>query len=837
MLLSFNWLKQYVKLPDSVTPEAVAEKLKLATVEVEKVERQGAQLENIVVGKILKYEKHPNADKLKVCEVDIGAEKVTVVCGGSNVREGMLVALAKTGARVRWHGAGELVELKPTKIRGVESQGMICASDEIGLSEMFPKKEEKEIFDLSVVIPAKAGIQDNVDSRLRGNDKLKPGTLLADILGLNDTILEIDNKSLSHRPDLWGHYGFSREAAALFNRKLEVCRTKDIKPGKEVKIKAEIKDSKLCSRYLAVAMSNIRVAESPRWLKQRLAAVGCRPLNNIVDITNYVMLDLGQPMHAFDGDRISEIRNQKKIMVRRAQEGEKFVSLDGKEHVLTPEMLVIANEAGPLALAGVMGGEDSGITSDTATIIFESANFAAASIRKTSVKLGLRTDSSARFEKSLDPAQCELALKRAVELTQEICPGATVASAVAAEGAGKSPVSRLTISVEWFAQKLGVKIDTKIIIGILERLGFAVALKKGILQVSVPSWRATGDITIAEDVVEEVARIYGYDNIPASLPSFPLTPPEPNKLRALERAVADVLVRELAYTEVYNYSFVSAAQIAKLGDDGARYLELDNPLSKEKPYLRRHLLDNLLENLHQNIDAYPVLRLWEVGQVFHGEDAGPRVAANSDELLPRQDTWLTAIYVDKANDTPFGEARRAAETISKRLAFTFDFLPPAKPKPWQHPARAAALKHGDRQLGLVYELHPRVAGNFGLAVRVGIFSLNLSALAELTGGAAPSPYQPVSLYPAVMRDIAFIVRTETTHAEIVQALQKSDPLIKKTELFDVFAGQGVKAGHQSLAYHLTYIHPERTLTSAEVDAVEQKIIKLLQQKFNAEIRS
>src|SRR3989338_8734380 len=285
MLLSFNWLKQYVKLPDSITAEEEEEKLKLLTVEVEKDEHQGKHLEKIVVGKDLSCEKHPNADKLKVCKVDLGNETVTIVCGGTNVREGMLTAVAKVGARVKWHGEGELVELKPTAIRGVESHGVICGADEIGLIEMFPKKEEKEIVDLTNVIPVKTGIQ-TLDSRLRGNDKLV-GVLLADALGLNDTILEIDNKSLSNRPDLWGHYGMAREVAALFNRKLEPYKTQEIKKSRnqEIKLKVEVEDTKLCPRYMAVAVSGVKTGGAPAWLKQKLTAVGLRPINNIVDIT------------------------------------------------------------------------------------------------------------------------------------------------------------------------------------------------------------------------------------------------------------------------------------------------------------------------------------------------------------------------------------------------------------------------------------------------------------------------------------------------------------------------------------------------------------------------
>src|SRR3989338_5643835 len=380
MLISFNWLKQHVTLPNSATPFEVAEKLKLSTVEVEGIKHQGKHLENIVVGKILSCEKHPNADKLKVCSVDVGKEKVTIVCGGSNVADGMMVVVAKSGAKVKWHGEGDLVELKPTVIRGVESNGMICGADEVGLLELFPKKEEKEIVDLS-------------------GRKLKAGEPLAAALSLSDVIFEIDNKSLSNRPDLWGHYGIAREVAALFGREVAAYAVPEIKEGKEVKLSVKVEDEKLCPKYLAVAVSGIKIEESPAWLKERLAAVGLRPINNIVDITNFVMLDLGQPMHAFDAAQIVNTKSGQKIIVRHAGDGEEFTTLDGKKHKLDSNMLVIANAEKAVALAGVMGGLASGVNDNTTSIVFESANFDAASIRRTSTKLGLRTDSSARFEK------------------------------------------------------------------------------------------------------------------------------------------------------------------------------------------------------------------------------------------------------------------------------------------------------------------------------------------------------------------------------------------------------------------------------------------------------
>ncbi len=818
MLISFNWLKEFVRLPDSVTASEVAEKLKFSTVEVEGLIELGASLRNVVAGKVTACEKHPNADKLKVCRVDIGSETVQIVCGGSNVAAGMMVAAAKVGAKVKWHGEGDLVELSPVKIRGVESFGMICGADEIGLLDRFPKKEEIEIVDLSAL-------------------KLKAGAPLAEALKLDDVILEIDNKSLSNRPDLWGHYGLAREVAALTNRAIQPYQTKKIiaagvKKGSGVNLRVRVENQAACPKYMAVAMSGVKVGPSPVWLKEKLAAVGVRSINNIVDATNFVMFDLGQPMHAFDRKIIGD-----EIVARSARSGESITTLDEKERQLTEDMLVIATPEKAIAIAGIMGGLDSGISSQTAEIIIEAANFDAGSIRRTSTRLGLRSDSSARFEKSLDHNLCSLALERMVALVRELCPTARVTSQIAEVGKPVLFTGPLVIPLNFFEQKIGVALPAKTIVGILSRLGFGAQEKKGVLVVTIPSWRATKDISLPEDIVEEVARIYGYEQIPATLPVFPISPPPKNDLLALIRMAHDVLAKELAYTEVYNYSFVSAAQIAKLGDEAGKYLELDNPISREKPYIRRNLLPNLLENASVAMANREELRVFEIGSVFSAGKFGPRAERNSDELLPRQDTWLTALYLRRNNDIPFREARRVAEMIFSNLHMAWDVATADKVQPWEHPARLTLISCAGKAAGIAHELHPRVAAAFGIAERVGVCAMNLSALAEImVATSAQAFYQPISLYPEVTRDLAFLIKKEATHGEVAVLLQKSDPLIRKVELFDVFAGKGVGAGEKSLAYHLTYGSPERTLISGEVDAVEAYIIKILQEKYGVEMR-
>jgi len=827
MLISYSWLKKYVNLPDSISATEVAARLKASTVEVEGVEVQGKDLENIVVGKIISAEKHPNADKLKVCSVDVGGEQLQIVCGGSNVAAGMLVALAKVGAKVKWHGEGELVELKPVAIRGVESAGMICASTEIGLSEMFPLKEEKEIVDLSYL-------------------KVKPGTPLAKALGLDDAVLEIDNKSLSNRPDLWGHYGIAREVAVLFDKKLKEYpahggtpphgggKISKIKPGKEINIKVEVEDAKLCPRYMAVVISGVSVGPSPQWLQKSLLAVGLRPINNIVDITNYVMMDLGQPMHAIDANKLTINNKQLTINIRTAKDGEEFTTLDGQKRKLDSAMLMIADSEKALAIAGVMGGLDSGISNDTTTIIFESANFEAGSIRQTSTKLGLRSDSSARFEKSLDPNMTALALEMAVKLVLECCPKSYVASKVVDESKFSLQQGPITISLEFLKNRIGVNLPKKEVIRILENLGFKVKSKTDELSVIIPSWRATKDVSTPEDLVEEIIRIYGYDKIEASLPEFSITPPEINKLKKLERRCKDILVNSLAYTEVYNYSFVSPQSIAKLGQDVSKYLELENPLSQERPFLRRHLMNNLLENVKKNIDDYPELRLLEVGKKFLAGKPGVRATANSSELLPRQDTWLHAVFASKKNKNTFWEARRAAEAVFQELGREFKLEKIKDLRPWQHPARSGQVIVGDSYMGAVFEFHPTVVINFGLECSVAMMSLNLDELAGFPE--TEKKYKTLSEFPTMERDLAILVKKTVAHEDILSALSAVSPLLQSVELFDVYEGKGVSAEHKSMAYHFTYQSSERTLVADEVEKAHTSVIKILKEKFGAEVR-
>ncbi|OGH66709.1 MAG: phenylalanine--tRNA ligase subunit beta [Candidatus Magasanikbacteria bacterium RIFCSPHIGHO2_02_FULL_41_13] len=816
MKISKKWLQEFVFLPDSLSAEELGKELTLRTVEVEGVEDQAKNLNHIIVAQIKSIEKHPNADKLRVCQVDAGVEIVQIVCGGSNLEVGMKVVLAKIGATVLWHGQGDPIIMEKATLRGVDSYGMICTSDEVGLLAMFPKKDDHEVVDLTHL-------------------KDKAGTPLAKALHLDDVSIEVDNKSLSNRPDLWGHIGMAREVATIYHKKFTVATPPEIKAGSEMKLSVTVEDATLCPRYMAVALSGIHVEASPGWMQKRLEACGIRPINNIVDITNYVMLEIGQPCHAFDASKIAE----QKIIVRRAKEAEKFVTLDQKEHTLTSDMLMIADGEKSLALAGIMGGLHSGINENTTSIVFESATFEAGSIRKTSTRLGLRTDSSARFEKSLDPVNALLALRRLVELTLQICKGSAVASPVVDLYPKKPGAKIIATSFEFLEGKIGMSLDHKKVVDILERLGFTIEKgKKGALKITVPSWRATKDISIAEDIVEEVIRIIGYENVPSTLPVFSITPPRQNSVKVLERKIKELLALESCFTETYNYSFESPEWLQKLGVDSSLHLELENPIAKDRPLIRRSLIPNLIENVESNLHRFDEIKMFETGRVYKIEEAGERVEAKDDGLLPRQDTYLGLVYAKKSETTPFFVLSKVIADVFARLHVAVEIIPAENESfaatPFVHPGRFAFLKVAGTIVGRMSELHPSTAKNLGISQRLAFGEINLNILSDHQ--LEEVSYSPLSVYPDVVRDIAIVLEKNVMHANLVAALRSVDPLIVSVELFDVYEGERLGENKKSMAYHITYRDTQKTLTTAEVDDVHKKVLDTLQKNFAAEIR-
>ncbi len=815
MIISKHWLRDFVFLPDALDAQDLARRLTLSVAEVEGVVEMEKNFEKMVVGKITKVDAHPNADKLRVCTVDIGDSEVTIVCGGSNVAEDMKVIVGLIGAKVKWHGQGDLVELALIKIRGVESSGMICGADEVGLADQFPKKSEAEIVDLSHL-------------------KARPGTPVATALGLDDVIFEIDNKSLTNRPDLWGHYGMAREIAALTRKKFTPLVPAKVKPNKKYSLKVKVSAPEICSRYQAVVIEGVSATESPAWLKNNLVAVGQRPINAIVDLTNYILFELGQPLHAFDAAVLNPNDQDITLEVRKAMASEQFVTLDDKNLALPENTLVIANNGLPVALAGIKGGKDSGVSDSTTTIVLESANFNATAIRQSSTAFGLRTEASARFEKSLDPHLTELAVERFVELAKKVWPDLVVASAVVDVRNFNDKPFVLEFPVTFITQRLGVEISNKTISDILERLGFEVVIKKNQLRLVVPTWRASKDVRIPEDVVEEVARLYGYENIPGTLPALSIAPPLANHLRLLEREIKEVLAFECGFTEVSNYSFVSPEWLNRLGVlTSAQYVELNNPIAKDRPLLRRELVPGLIENTKANAHS-DSLAFFECGRVFLPDEAGERTNAGGSELLPAQPLHLGLVFTSKNNNEPLYELNQALESIAKRLGMNLTLVEEKNVPGIYHPGRSALIMCGMEVIGRAAELHPAKQAELSVPARVAMAELSVTKLLEQARAIAP--YHTVPEFPEVIRDLALVVKKNITHAQIMEIIQSAHLHIRGAEVFDVYESKELGKDLRSLAYHVT-LGSDHTLSAEEIDAAMESLKKKLTDTVKAEWRA
>jgi len=817
MLLSKKWLQDFVEIPDSVSDKELAERISDCTVEVEEIKSQAAPLEKIVVGKILSVNPHPNADKLRVCSVNVGAqnsEPVQIVCGGSNLSEGMKVAVATIGAKVKWHGEGDLVEIQETKLRGVDSFGMICSANEVGLAT--GQEGEKEIIDLSYL-------------------EAEPGTPLAQALGLDDTIIDVDNKSLTNRPDLLSHHGMAREISALLSTEFKPLNPPKIKAGKGFGLSITVADKDLCPRYIGVVIDGIKIAPSPDWLQKRIVVAGMRPINNVVDITNYVMFEVGQSLHAFDANKLENSGSQEKtveVVVKRANNNEKFFTLDGEERQLIDADLMICDGKKSVTLAGIMGGQNSEIDENTTTVFLESANFNASGIRKTSQRLGLRSEASLRYEKSLDPNLADLAARRTVELILEIIPEAHVVSEVVDESNFELNQGPLVLSLKVLVSKLGIEIPAEEVIGILERLGFEVKKKGENLSVTIPTWRATKDISIPEDLIEEVARVFGYDKIPVSLPVVSLVPPIKDKVRELERLVRGILVDRFAMVETYNYSFVRPITIVKMKEDVSKYIELANPISKERPYLRRFLATNLFENVEKNQKFGESVKMFELGRTYLSELAGEEMGEGSG-VLPKQDHWAGLVYSAKGVEAPFKELKRMIVGLFEELGFSCGLVL-TEGKTWQHPARSADLIVRGEKVGYVSETEPNVNKELGLDNRTAVVEINLSKLSEFEPVGVK--YEPVPAFPEVKRDLAFVVLAQTIYSNLEKALKKSSALLRGVELFDVYQGKGIDPDKKSLAVHFNFRSDDHTLSSEEVEKEMEKLRTVIVEQFSGIIR-
>ena len=758
MKFSYNWIRELVADLDCA-PAPLERLITMKTAECEGIEPAGALLAGAVIAHVETAE--PAAGHNVTAIVNLGPlGRKTVVCGAPNCRPGLTTVWAPVGRKI---------------IDGVESDGMLASGAELGINK-----------DHSGIIEIEGAPGDPV-----------PGCA-------PDSIIEIDNKSLTHRPDLWGHVGMAREVAAILGHKLVDPVKPDLLPRTASRVRIAIEDLDLCPRYSALEFDNVKVQPSPVWLQYRLSALGLNPISNIVDMTNLLMAELPQPTHAFDADKLSGDT----IFIRPAHPGERFRGLNDEDYTLDASNLVIADASGAIALAGVIGGASTAISDKTTRVVLESANFQAASVRKTSSAVKLRTDASIRFEKAQDPANTVRALARAVELLREISPGIRIVGGVADQMKEMPAPPPIELRLEWLRRKLGRALEPAEVRRILERLEFGVAESKpGVFLVSVPSWRATKDVSMADDLVEEVGRMIGYDSIAPVAPLVAAAVPPANPERKFQHEVRDVLV-DLGFTEVYNYSFVSEEAVRAFGFAPEAHLRVSNPIASDQALMRASLLPGLWHNIQENAKHRELFRIFEIGLEIHKREQG----------LPEEVPHLAAALFARQGDGAAGldEIRHAAECLMPGAQ-----AQPAAAAPCEHPARAADLFWKGERVGRVFELHPSLIESG----RAAVLDLDLDRVRALAG-AAELRYTPIRRYPSSAFDLSVIAGLRDPAGELQSKVRSfAGPLVESVEFLRQYSGPPLEAGQKSVSFRLTAGSPERTLSNDETTAIRARIIE------------
>lgn len=797
MLVSYNWLKQYTNIEDNATD--LAEKITRGGIEVEGVEYLADNISNVVVGYVETKEKHPDAEKLNVCTVNVGEEdKLQIVCGAPNVDAGQYVIVAKVGATLPG------IKIKKAKLRGVESQGMICSLKELGLNQsVVPKNYQDGIYVFE--------------------SEQKLGADAVEVLGLNDYILDLS--ITPNRADALSMRGLAYELGALYNQKVTFADSEVEENYSDTELKVVV-ESDSCKNYLGQVVKNIEVKDSPLWLQTRLMNSGIRPINNIVDITNFVLLEFGQPMHAFDKDLVGN-----SIVVRNAKEGEVLETLDGEERKLKESDLVITDGTKPIALGGVMGGKNTEVSNNTKNIILESAYFNPVSIRRTSAAHGLRSDSSARFEKGIDPNMQKAALQRAVKLILELCPNATVEASVGV--VNKEEEKEVVISTSYINNYLGITLSTEEITSILESLSFSVEVNGEELTVKIPTRRP--DISIKQDLVEEVIRIYGYDNLASTLPKFSKT--TKGGLTYSQRAIRDLrkVYVGLGFNDTINYSLVSDEESTQYTLDNHHKVRLMMPMTETHSTLRQSLIPGLLNTVQYNVARKQKdLKLLEIGRVFFG--------SGDDNIQPKETLYLSGALTGEENSTKwlnessvidFYTAKGYLEVIFERLGLDEKVLYKKAKIDGMHPGRTAEVYLGEKLIGFIGEIHPVVASDKDLNETY-VFEINLDEV--ISESKVKPKYEEVTKYPEITRDIAMLVDLVDEYQNIYDVIESiNSKLITKIELFDLYVGPELLVGKKSIALTITYSDKQKTLTDEEVTKVHEKVLKALDE-YGAIIR-
>lgn len=809
MLTPISWIKAYVPDLDCSVQDYV-DKMTLSGSHVENTVYLDKNLENIVVGKIEKIEKHPDADKLVVCQVNVGeAENLQIVTGAPNVFEGAMVPVVKDGGRVAGGHDGSPnpengIKIKKGKLRGVPSYGMMCSIEELGSSrDMYPEAPEDGIYIFS---PDK---------------KVKPGDDAVEALGLRDAVVEFE--ITSNRVDCFSMIGMAREAAATFEKELHLPEIKSTGNKEDISdyITVEVEDTDLCPRYCARVVKNIKLAPSPEWMQRRLAAMGIRPINNIVDITNYVMEEYGQPMHAYD---LATIRGNK-IIVKRAKDGDVYTTLDGQERKLDKDVLMINDAEGPVGIAGIMGGENSMVTDSIKTMLFEAACFDGTNIRLSSKRIGLRTDASGKFEKGLDPENALEAINRACQLVEELGAGEVVGGV---DDVYPDPVSDifLPFEPEKYNKLLGTEIPAEDMLVYFDRLGLSYNKENNML--AIPSFRQ--DLRCSADLAEEVARFFGYDNIPTTLPHGESTIGKRSMASRVEGIVRNV-AEQNGFCGGMCYSFESPKVFDKLmlaKDDPRRQaIVISNPLGEDYSIMRTVALDGILTSLATNYNhRNKNVRLYEIGNIYL-----PKALPLTE--LPEERKQLT---LGMYGDCDFFVLKGVIEELFLKLGLQGHVeYEPTKEEPYLHPGRQAYVFIDGIKAGFLGQLHPECCENYDMKGEVYICVLDLPVIVEKA--TFERKYQGVAKYPAVNRDLSLVMKKDIFVGQVEKIMkEKGGKLLESISLFDVYEGSQIEEGYKSVAFNLTFRSQERSLEASEVNKAVDKILKELG-KLGVELRA
>ena len=812
MKVSLNWLRDYVELPHDMDLKRLAYDLTMSTVEVEDATDLGASFHDMVVGEIREVLPHPNADKLRICRTDIGGGTIKeIVCGGTNLRDGMKVAVALPGSVCRWHGEGEPVEIHESKLRGVASYGMICGAVEIGLADLFPAEGEAVILDLS-----------DFDA--------PAGTPLADALDLNDIILEIDNKSMTNRPDLWGHYGIARELAALYHLPMKTFPHFDRNVENTAGFRVTVEDTERCPRMTGTQIENVCVKPAPYWMQVRIWKTGMRPINALVDITNYVMLATGQPSHAYDSDHIAG-----HIIVRRAKAGETLTLLNGKELPLSTDDLTIADDAGIVGLAGVMGGAKDSILPTTSKVILEIANFQAAGIRRTALRYDNRTEASARYEKAIDPERCDQALDLSMQLFSDLYPEMKVTGLVD-EYPRHLKQAEIDVPLSWLERRLGKRLPPEEIRHKMELLGYGISFSGDNMHVVVPTWRSTGDVSIQADIMEEVARMYGYENFEAE-PITTTFDGAINQLdKDLERRIKEYLAIRCGMQEIFTYPWMEESYVNAVLQSTEGILSLSTPPSPAERFVRSSLLPNLCKAVVKNERYFDEFSIFETAQVFRDENYtspyDPR------EKLPSQRKNVAGAFVttDKDITALFRKAKGVVEMMARYVHMeTLTFRQTEKPV-WADNVVWLNIYRGEEKVGDLALLSKKVSMACGIKnLNVMLFQLDQDSLVPLKS--RTNTFTHMAEYPMTDYDISLLLDGSVQWKDVLQTVGgiKSE-LLHGASFVDEYRGKQVPAGKKSLTLRLSIGSKEKTLTSSEIEEVASNVLNKIAKRFGAELR-